>query len=321
MSVLFNRVWKTPGGVAYNIYLQMLSEENLMVVGDNNHHRCVLRNALFYTLLFQSPLKANFVLLGESFEPFSKLPHSKGFYTNHRDIYGVLVKLSEMMSEKVNQHAPTLYVFLEDYSELLAHNELVAFPLSCLAKSGKLANIKLVVFTEQFKSSATLLSPNVELVAENMIYKGACYNIPTISHEECSNRVKWWTSQHKHGLLDKITDIMPSRTQTVDTMNGLQYEAYVAQKLRKMGYKNLKITKASGDYGADIIATDSNGKKTCIQCKKYHGSVGVHAVQEIIAAKGYYSCKRAIVITTATFTANAKTLAKSQNVELIEHFI
>lgn len=37
-------------------------------------------------------------------------------------------------------------------------------------------------------------------------------------------------------------------------MTGLEYEKIVAKYLRKHGYHTVSVTKASGDYGADVVA-------------------------------------------------------------------
>lgn len=99
---------------------------------------------------------------------------------------------------------------------------------------------------------------------------------------------------------------------------GYNYEDRVAKSLKRKGYRNIKITPRSGDFGADIIATDKFGRKTCFQCKNYEGTVGIGAVQEIAAARKHYGCKKAVVVTNSTFTNAAKKLALSNDIDLFE---
>lgn len=106
----------------------------------------------------------------------------------------------------------------------------------------------------------------------------------------------------------------------VDQLTGKEYERYVGEKLCRLGYTLIRYTPDSGDYGADIIMKNPDGEKSCIQCKRYKKSVGVSAVQEIVAAKGYYGCTEAVVATTAAFTPSAKELAERNGVRLLEHF-
>lgn len=103
-------------------------------------------------------------------------------------------------------------------------------------------------------------------------------------------------------------------------MGGHEYEEHVAKRLRAMGYKSVKITSKSSDFGADILAKDWKGVKICFQCKRYSGPVGIKAVQEAVSAKVFYGCKKAAVITPSTFTLAAKKLAETSDVKLYEGF-
>lgn len=106
----------------------------------------------------------------------------------------------------------------------------------------------------------------------------------------------------------------------VPKMTPYQYEHYVARHLKNCGFVKAEVTPKSGDFGADIILTDKDGTRMCVQCKRYSKPVGVKAVQEVIGAKIYYGCTRAAVITTSTFTPAAKELAQRAGVELYEKF-
>jgi len=103
----------------------------------------------------------------------------------------------------------------------------------------------------------------------------------------------------------------------IDKMTGIEFEEFVKILLQKNGYEYPQITKASGDYGVDIIAY-KNGKKIGIQCKRYSNKVSVSAIQEVSSAKNYYNLHELCVITNSTFTENAITLARANNVSLID---
>lgn len=102
--------------------------------------------------------------------------------------------------------------------------------------------------------------------------------------------------------------------------NGYEYEEQVARSLRRKGYRNVQVTPKSGDYGADIIATDPHGNRVCIQCKFYRNSVGLAAVQEVVTAKAKYNCNKAAVYTNSHFTKQAKELAIVNDVDLFEFY-
>ena len=111
-----------------------------------------------------------------------------------------------------------------------------------------------------------------------------------------------------------------SLSDLVERMPGEIYERYVGYKLTKIGWKNIEYTPVTKDYGADIISENPKGEIVCIQCKRYSDPVGISAVQEVYAAKGYYGCAGAMVVTTSTFTQAARELAKRNAVELLENF-
>lgn len=102
----------------------------------------------------------------------------------------------------------------------------------------------------------------------------------------------------------------------IEHLDGFEFEQLIGELYRKAGYK-VKVTKKSGDQGADIIV-EKDGISTAIQTKKYGGSVGNKAVQEIVAAMKFYDCDKAMVITTGYFTKSAYELASKNKVKLID---
>lgn len=103
----------------------------------------------------------------------------------------------------------------------------------------------------------------------------------------------------------------------VPQMTGEMYEQYVGYHLAGKGWTQIDYTPKSGDFGADIIAVDSNGNRACVQCKRYDGTVGVEAVQEVYSGKGYYRCQSAYVCCVNGYTEAAKKLAESLDVTLL----
>lgn len=101
----------------------------------------------------------------------------------------------------------------------------------------------------------------------------------------------------------------------IEHLNGFEFEQFLGELFKKAGYKVI-VTKKSGDQGADLIV-EKNGISTAIQAKKYIGSVGNSAVQEVVAAMKYYDCDKSMVITTGSFTKGAYALASRNGVQLI----
>lgn len=101
-------------------------------------------------------------------------------------------------------------------------------------------------------------------------------------------------------------------------MNGLEYEKYCLEWLKKQGYHHPELTKASGDQGIDILAYRKR-KKYGFQCKYYGNPVGNEAVQQAYSGAAYYHCDAASVITNTTFTKSAVALAEETDVILYEN--
>ena len=104
------------------------------------------------------------------------------------------------------------------------------------------------------------------------------------------------------------------KIQELAALSGTEFEQYLAGIFRNQGYA-VQLTAQTGDYGADLIVSKDE-QRIAIQAKCYVGSVGVQAVQEVLAGKAYYQCNAAWVITTGTFTANAHVLARKSDVQM-----
>lgn len=101
----------------------------------------------------------------------------------------------------------------------------------------------------------------------------------------------------------------------IDKMEGIQFEQYLGHLFRGQGYKT-EVTKAAGDYGADLIL-QKDGKKIVVQAKRYSKNVGIKAVQEAQASIAHYGAVEAWVVSNSDYTTAAYELAKSNRVMLI----
>jgi restriction system protein len=100
----------------------------------------------------------------------------------------------------------------------------------------------------------------------------------------------------------------------IDQFGGETFEQYLQVLFTKLGYR-VERTKFRGDYGGDLVLR-KDGVRTVVQAKRWAKSVGVKAVQEAVAAKGYYDCSEAMVVTNSTFTRQAAHLARKNGVVL-----
>ncbi len=106
----------------------------------------------------------------------------------------------------------------------------------------------------------------------------------------------------------------------LQVLNPSEFESYISQLFRSMGYKTRTVGGVS-DGGIDVIA-EKDGFTHYIQCKKFiNRKVDVGAVRDFYGAiadkvdrgKGYF-------ITTNVFTLDAERFAESKPIELIDRF-
>jgi len=109
----------------------------------------------------------------------------------------------------------------------------------------------------------------------------------------------------------------PDATPTAapEPRTGEDYERDCLEILEAQGFK-CELTPATGDQGADIIATDGN-HRIAIQCKLRSRPVGNKAVQEAHAGSRFYHCRHAVVATDAGFTPKARQAGSSLGVLLL----
>lgn len=130
--------------------------------------------------------------------------------------------------------------------------------------------------------------------------------VPAVVHELTNRFSEYYKQRKDSGLMNDV-----------GTMTGLDFELHIAELLRKAGVHDVASTPVTGDQGGDLLFT-SNGKRYVVQAKRYTGTVGNKAVQEAHAAKGYYQCDHALVVTNSQFTPAARTLAKELSVVLVD---
>ncbi|MGD9561430.1 MAG: restriction endonuclease [Pyrinomonadaceae bacterium] len=102
----------------------------------------------------------------------------------------------------------------------------------------------------------------------------------------------------------------------VDNFTGYEFEDFLRKLFSKAGYQ-VEHTQVSKDQGADIVI-EKFGEKTVIQAKRQIANVGNSAVQEIVAAIGYYEAQKGAVLTNSYFTGSAIQLALANKIKLID---
>ena len=113
-----------------------------------------------------------------------------------------------------------------------------------------------------------------------------------------------------------IKSQLQSELNHIDEMTGSEFENYVAGLLSHKGYSTT-VTRASADYGIDIVA-EFKGQRYGIQVKRHIHKVARTAISDAVAGLAFYSCNRSMVITNSYFQQGAKELALVNNCELVD---
>lgn len=103
--------------------------------------------------------------------------------------------------------------------------------------------------------------------------------------------------------------------ETIDEMEGHEFEHWCAELLKRNGFRNVDVTKGSHDQGVDILA-EKEDIKYAIQCKCYASVLGNTPVQEVFTGKTIYHCHVGVVMTNSFFTEGAKKAAEATGVIL-----
>lgn len=104
-------------------------------------------------------------------------------------------------------------------------------------------------------------------------------------------------------------------------LEGVQFEQFVAQLLRTMGYRT-RVTEASGDGGVDIVAhRDSLGLEPPIikvQCKRTTSSIGGPDVQRLTGTLAAGGTELGLFVTLGAYSKDAQHISRTrQDLRLI----
>jgi len=132
-------------------------------------------------------------------------------------------------------------------------------------------------------------------------------DVDQLCHERARVREQ---ARFERSLREKKPDILTE----IDSMTGHEFEDFLIDLFTRLGYR-VERNKISHEQGLDFLL-ERHGERIACQVKRYNKPVGNRAIQEVIAARDYYHCKRALVVTNSSFTTSAKQLAERCNVEL-----
>ena len=101
-------------------------------------------------------------------------------------------------------------------------------------------------------------------------------------------------------------------------MSWREFELLVGEAFRLQGYSVTELGGAGADGGVDLVLRKGN-EKFLVQCKQWKAfKVGVEVVRELYGVMAAQGAAGGFVITSGTFTADAKSFAEGRNVKLVD---
>jgi len=120
--------------------------------------------------------------------------------------------------------------------------------------------------------------------------------------------------------IPKLKEIQIGLDKNFQNLSPYEFEKFIAKLFKAMGYET-RVTRASNDYGIDVVAEKGN-EKIAIQCKRYRpgNPVSNRDVQRLLGAMQLKNVQatHSILITTSHFTVQAREQAKECAIELWE---
>ncbi|MHB0857796.1 MAG: restriction endonuclease [Anaerolineae bacterium] len=120
-------------------------------------------------------------------------------------------------------------------------------------------------------------------------------------------------SYRKRQLLDRQCGI-----ESVQALSWKEFEMLLGEAYRRQGYAVRENAYAGPDGGIDLTL-ERNGNVYLVQCKHWQAQkVGVQVVREMLGLVTAHAAQGAIIVTSGTFTQEAKAFAARQPIALIE---
>lgn len=173
--------WKTPSGITYDLYEDMLQQAHLLIAGTTGSGKSVVINALIYTALFNAPCQASFILCDPKMVELSRyerLPHTLKYADTLPGIASALEYAHKLMMDRfrdmkrsriVETTEEDIYVIVDEFADLVtrgpdrAENKLRAACeqyVESIGKLGRAAHVHLILATQ---------APNRKTLKANII--------------------------------------------------------------------------------------------------------------------------------------------------------
>lgn len=118
---------------------------------------------------------------------------------------------------------------------------------------------------------------------------------------------------------DLVTNVSQSKAaDALDGMSWQEFEVLVGEAFRLQGFRVAETGGGGADGGVDLVLT-REGEKFLVQCKQWKAyKVGVEVVRELFGVMAARGAAGGFVVTSGTFTIDARTFADGRNVKLVD---
>ena len=159
---ILRKLWRTPGGFASTVCLNMLEQPHLLIAGSTGSGKSVLINSLMYTALYKSPNQCKFILIDPKrveLIDYKLLPHTISYSSEMPDILDALQYSVDLMEKRYKQMqrqrikkstAADIYIIIDEYADLVIQaKKQVERYIIRLSQLGRAANIHLILATQR----------------------------------------------------------------------------------------------------------------------------------------------------------------------------
>ena len=231
------------------------------------------------------------------YEPTLKALDELGGSGSTGEIYKKVLAIAKLSNEIIDEmHSFTMTEV--EYRLMWARTDLKNF--------GAVVNSKQGVWSLTSKGAKLVKAAKID---KKEIKKFACINKKNKGKEEDGgeeNNVRDWREQ--------VSEILHN-------IDPYAFEKLAQRLLRECGFSDVEVTKKSGDGGIDGIGKlRINGIfsfNVAFQCKRYKGQVGVPVIRDFRGSLGT-NIEKGVLITTGTFTREAKEEASREGRRLID---
>ena len=231
------------------------------------------------------------------YEPTLRALDMLGGSGSNEEIYKKILSITKLSDEVIDEMHNFTMTEVE-YRLMWARTDLKNY--------GAVENSKQGVWTLTAKGSRLLKSGNIDPkeIKKTLSKKQGDKEKDTDNNDE----------QEKKDWREQVSEILHN-------LDPYAFEKLAQRLLRECGFSDVEVTKKSGDGGIDgtgkLRINGIFSFNVAFQCKRYKGQVGAPQIRDFRGSLGT-NIEKGVLITTGTFTREAKEEASSEGKRLID---